>query len=96
MASEINMGPWSTITDIRHDEILSVSVNDILNELRSTPRHLPELLVYDAKGLQFFSEITRREDYYPRHSELRMLRQYAPAIIQNARDGDVYIELGAG
>ena len=88
--------PSPIIIDIRREEVAAVSAKDIVAGLHSSPKQLPELLVYDSHGLQYFSEITKSTDYYPRHSEIKVLSSNASGIVGDVTDGDVFIELGAG
>ena len=87
--------PAPIIIDIRREEVAAANAKDIADGLNSSPKQLPELLVHDGHGLQYFSEITKSTGYYPRHSEIKTLFQNVSKMVGNLRDGDVYIELGA-
>jgi L-histidine N-alpha-methyltransferase len=63
--------------------------------LRSTPRELPAVWLYDERGSLLFDEITRLPEYYPTNAEREILRAHA-AEIAALTNGRTLVELGAG
>lgn len=57
---------------------------------------LPNVLLYDAKGLQLFEQITYTHDYYLTNLEIDLLNQHADEMASWIQDGAALIELGAG
>jgi L-histidine N-alpha-methyltransferase len=63
--------------------------------LRSTPRELPAVWLYDERGSNLFDEITRLPEYYPTAAEREILMARA-AEIAELTNGRTLVELGAG
>ncbi len=63
--------------------------------LRSTPRELPAVWLYDERGSLLFDEITRLPEYYPTDAEREILTARAAEIAELTR-GRTLVELGAG
>ena len=63
--------------------------------LRSTPRELPAVWLYDERGSLLFDEITRLPEYYPTGAEREILAARA-AEIAELTGGHTLVELGAG
>ncbi|KAI0836045.1 histidine-specific methyltransferase [Hypoxylon sp. FL0890] len=68
----------------------------ILEGLRSSPRYLPSVLLWDEVGLNIYSKIMRSEDYYLTRVEAELLRIHVEDIVESIGDGGVIIELGSG
>ncbi|KAI1136538.1 histidine-specific methyltransferase [Hypoxylon sp. FL0543] len=68
----------------------------ILEGLRSSPRYLPSVLLWDEVGLNIYSKIMRSEDYYLTRVETEILQVHVDAIVESIGDGGVIIELGSG
>lgn len=64
--------------------------------LTSNPRWLPSLLMWDAKGLQLFEEITHSEPYYLFEAEKGVLEQNVNSITDVIEPNSVILELGSG
>ncbi len=56
---------------------------------------MPPKWLYDERGSELFTEITRQPEYYPTESERRLLRQTADEIAAAAK-ADTLVELGSG
>jgi L-histidine N-alpha-methyltransferase len=63
--------------------------------LRSTPRELPAVWLYDERGSNLFDEITRLPEYYPTDAEREILAARAAEIAELTK-GRTLVELGAG
>ena len=63
--------------------------------LRSTPRELPAVWLYDERGSLLFDEITRLPEYYPTNAEREILAARAAEIAELTK-GRTLVELGAG
>lgn len=63
--------------------------------LRSTPKEVPAVWLYDERGSELFDEITRLPEYYPTRREREILAARADEIA--ARTGaHTLVELGSG
>lgn len=56
---------------------------------------MPPKWLYDERGSQLFTEITRQPEYYPTEAERRLLRETADEIAAAAK-ADTLVELGSG
>jgi L-histidine N-alpha-methyltransferase len=63
--------------------------------LRSTPKELPAVWLYDERGSRLFEEITRLPEYYLTRAEAEILREHAAEIAERTRVRTL-IELGSG
>jgi L-histidine N-alpha-methyltransferase len=63
--------------------------------LRSTPKSIPSIWLYDEHGSQLFDEITRLPEYYPTRREREILDTAADEIASRAR-AETLVELGSG
>jgi L-histidine N-alpha-methyltransferase len=69
---------------------------EVVRGLASRPKMLPCKLFYDARGSQLFDEITELREYYLTRSELEILQNYSPEIVQAAGSPVSLVELGSG
>jgi L-histidine Nalpha-methyltransferase len=63
--------------------------------LRSTPKQLPVVWLYDERGSELFDAITRQPDYYPTRCEREILDAHS-AEIASATRAETLVELGSG
>ena len=77
-----------TLLDFAH------SVRDGLNKPRQ--RELPSIYLYDEIGSALFEAITFLPEYGLTRADERLLRQYAPAIIEHLPPPVLVTELGSG
>lgn len=74
-------------------------LQEVLDGLRSTPKHLSSKYFYDEAGDKLFQQIMRSEDYYPTRCEMDIFQnrtaELANAITTLHNNVDI-IELGAG
>ena len=63
--------------------------------LMRTPKELPPVWLYDARGSQLYEEITRLPDYYPPRREAEILRSRAGEVARRTQ-ARTLVELGAG
>jgi L-histidine N-alpha-methyltransferase len=68
---------------------------EALAGLTDTPKHLSPKWLYDERGSQLFTEITRLDEYYLTRRERELLQARAPEIAALAK-ADTLVELGAG
>lgn len=68
----------------------------ISHGLRSTPRSLPSLLLWDSVGLDLYEKITESPDYYLTRIEADVIRNNVDAIVQSIGANGVILELGSG
>lgn len=69
---------------------------EVVEGLRSRPKHLPCKLFYDDRGSSLFEEITRLPEYYLTRTELGILHERSAEIAQVAGFPASIVELGAG
>lgn len=87
------------IVDIRQNDLEISLVEDIykgINPPEGTMRHIPTVLLYDAKGLKLFEEITYLDEYYLTNAEIEVLTSYARKIVERIPDNAQLVELGSG
>lgn len=70
-------------------------VEDVRAGLGSFPRQLTPRWLYDDRGSELYSEITRLPEYYPTEAERSVLERVADEIV-TASGADTLIELGSG
>lgn len=68
---------------------------DMMRSFTGTPIVLPPKWLYDQRGSEIFSEITRLEEYYPTEAERSLLAQHADEIA-SLTQADTIVELGSG
>src|SRR5689334_9748989 len=80
---------------LRPEELPDELRREALAGLSATPKHLSPKWLYDERGSQLFTEITRLDEYYltRRERELLQLRADEIAAVTSA---DTLVELGAG
>jgi len=92
-------GSAPRILDIRQEK-LSVSLeDDIFKGLvgkAAGEKTMPTLLLYSAKGLKLFEDITYLDEYYLTNTEIAVLVKYANAMAERVQDGSIVVELGSG
>lgn len=74
-------------------------LNDVLNGLRSTPKHLSSKYFYDKRGDELFQKIMAMPEYYLTRCELEIFKNKTADIAECIRaDQESFdlIELGAG
>ncbi len=69
---------------------------DVLAGLSATPKRLLPKYFYDEVGSQLFEDITQLPEYYPTRTELKILRDNAPAIAALIPRDAALVEFGAG
>src|SRR5262245_62272372 len=69
---------------------------DVIAGLSDNPKRLLPKYFYDEAGSKLFEEITRLPEYYLTRTELKILRDNAPAIAALIPRDSALIELGAG
>lgn len=57
---------------------------------------MPTMLLYDAKGLQLFEDITYLEEYYLTNAEIEVLENYSDEIAKLVPADSLILELGSG
>ncbi len=69
---------------------------DVIAGLSATPKRLLPKYFYDEIGSQLFEDITQLPEYYPTRTELKILRDNAPAIAALIPRDAALVEFGAG
>ncbi|MBA2608752.1 MAG: L-histidine N(alpha)-methyltransferase [Actinobacteria bacterium] len=82
----VRLGPDDLVDGLRAAVVAGLS---------STPKTLPAVYLYDARGSELFDQITRVAEYYPTRAERQILGTYS-ADIAAASQAEVLAELGSG
>ena len=73
--------------------------NDIGKEIReglsTSQKYIPCKYFYDARGSELFKEICQLPEYYPTRTEISIMRDIAPELMETFADKDI-VELGSG
>lgn len=73
--------------------------NDIGREIReglsASHKYIPCKYFYDARGSKLFKEICQLPEYYPTRTEISILKDIAPELMETFADKDI-VELGSG
>lgn len=88
-----------SILDIREEELSFSLLDNIHQMLRpggGREKRMPTMLLYDAKGLQLFEEITYLEEYYLTNAEIEVLENHSSEIAKLVPAGSLLLELGSG
>jgi L-histidine N-alpha-methyltransferase len=78
---------------------ISVFVEDILDGLKSKPKHLSSKYFYDTRGSQIFQDIMRMDEYYLTDCEMEIFKLQTEEIFKAfSYSGPIFdlVELGAG
>ncbi len=79
------------LQEIGPDEVST----EIVAGLQADQKAISSKYFYNSDGSLLFEEITRLEEYYPTRTEKSILKQIAPALMQQYKGHDI-IELGPG
>jgi L-histidine N-alpha-methyltransferase len=71
-------------------------LRDVLEGLAKTPKSIPPVYFYDAKGSALFDDITLAPEYYVTRTELALLDAIGPELATLAGKGAVVVEPGSG
>jgi L-histidine N-alpha-methyltransferase len=74
-----------------HDEV----IRSIFNGLNASQKYISSRFFYDDQGSELFEKITSLPEYYPTRTEMGILKNAAPDIINGAVEMDI-IEIGSG
>ncbi len=87
------------VIDIRGGELQTSLLDEINRGLRpqlGVGKQLPTMLLYDAKGLKLFEDITYLDEYYLTNAEIEVLESYSDQIARLVPQGALMVELGSG
>ncbi|MEM8747238.1 MAG: L-histidine N(alpha)-methyltransferase [Actinomycetota bacterium] len=68
---------------------------ELISALSNRPRTIPPRWLYDERGSDLFTEITRLDEYYQTETERRILADHA-TVIAETTEPRVVVELGSG
>jgi dimethylhistidine N-methyltransferase len=75
----------------------AISLRDeVLAGLAGTPRAIPPKFFYDERGSALFDAICDQPEYYQTRTEMDILRQALPDLVQILGHHSVLVELGSG
>lgn len=71
-------------------------LGEVLQGLSDSYKTLPCKYLYDEKGSELFDRICELDEYYPTRTELKIMRDNIPEILQFIPPNSLLIELGSG
>ena len=71
-------------------------LDDVLQGLGASPRHLPCKYFYDEHGSMLFDRICELDEYYPTRSELSIMERFAAEMADQIGPGVMLVEYGSG
>lgn len=87
---------WLTVdVHLGPDDLMAALRADARRGLTASPKFMAPKWLYDERGSELFSEITRQPEYYPTEAERQLLRLTADEIAVAAK-ADTLVELGSG
>ena len=89
----------ANIIDIRTDKSetqLRQSLEECIHATCHGEASMPELLLWDEKGLRYFEDVTYTPSYYLTNEEIALLEKYKYQIAKNIPSGSMLVELGSG
>ncbi|GLA89573.1 hypothetical protein AtubIFM56815_004056 [Aspergillus tubingensis] len=89
----------TNIIDIRSDEAetqLRHSLEESIHAACHGEAAMPELLLWDEKGLRYFEDVTYAPSYYLTNEEIGLLEKHKYQIAEHIPSGSMLIELGSG
>lgn len=87
------------IVDIRQDAGESSLIKDIYKGIDPPDgrrKSIPTVVLYDAKGLKLFEEITYLDEYYLTDAEIEILSMNARDVVSRIPENAQLVELGSG
>ena len=88
--------PVPVLRPAPRDQASEPFATDVIAGLSATPKRLLPKYFYDEIGSQLFEDITLLPEYYPTRTELKILRENAPAIAGLLPRDTALVEFGAG
>ncbi|KAI1443741.1 histidine-specific methyltransferase [Annulohypoxylon stygium] len=82
--------------ETKDGDIHTQYIKFIVEGLKSSPRYLPSVLLWDSVGLGIYEQLMCAKDYYLTHIEKEVLQTHIDAIVESIGEGGVIIELGSG
>lgn len=86
----IDISSEKTETELRN------SLQDSIQAACHGEAAMPDLLLWDKKGLQYFEDVTYTPSYYLTDEEIGILEEQKYQIAQCIQPGSMFIELGSG
>ncbi|KAJ5288997.1 hypothetical protein N7478_002027 [Penicillium angulare] len=99
ITEKLRSSPSPQIIDIRSESLegsLTESLQYSIHRLRQEKPSLPNLLLWNEKGLRYFEQITYLTDYYLTNDEIEILRRSCQEIASHIPSGSMLVELGSG
>src|SRR5688572_26321852 len=94
VAGPADVYPFRAVRGLWSRSVTPSFERDVLAGLAQAQKAIPSTWLYDHRGSELFEQITRADEYYPTHSELRILRACAREIADAAGPRAIVIELG--
>ncbi|KAL3473831.1 hypothetical protein BJX99DRAFT_248651 [Aspergillus californicus] len=84
------------IIDIRSDKKDTGLRESLEQSIHSDTAALPDLLLWDERGLKYFEDVTYCPSYYLTREEISLLEKYRFQIADRIQPGSMLVELGSG
>ncbi|KAF7159443.1 hypothetical protein CNMCM6106_006716 [Aspergillus hiratsukae] len=96
-----NLPVANNILDIRSDKEEVQLKESLEQSIRTACRDdgeaaMPDLLLWDEKGLRYFEEVTYTPSYYLTNEEIGLLERHKYQIAEHIPSGSMLVELGSG
>ena len=69
---------------------------DVVRGLQDRPRTLSAMYFYDQAGSKLFDRICELDEYYPTRTEMGILTEFMPEIVDALGSGVMLVEYGSG
>ncbi|EPE32916.1 hypothetical protein GLAREA_05928 [Glarea lozoyensis ATCC 20868] len=83
------------ILDIRQLDFEDSITKQVIDGLSNKPRTLPALLFYSTEGLKHWNVHSQQAEFYPKHEELRVIKDRAHDIATSIEPNSVIVDLGS-
>jgi uncharacterized SAM-dependent methyltransferase len=96
-----NLHAANNILDIRSDKEELQLKESLEQSIQAACRDdaeaaMPDLLLWDEKGLRYFEEVTYTPSYYLTNEEIGLLERHKYQIAEHIPSGSMLVELGSG
>ncbi|KAG5951672.1 hypothetical protein E4U53_002542 [Claviceps sorghi] len=89
------MPPVLPVIDIRSHAFEDSLPDQVVRGLKSNPKTLPALLFYSDEGLDHWDHHACQPEFYPRHQEMKILKQRGNEMARSIAPNSVILDLGS-
>jgi 4-dimethylallyltryptophan N-methyltransferase len=84
-----------SMLDIRQPNFETSITKQIIDGLSNKPRTLPAPLFYSTEGLKHWNLHSQQPEFYPKHEELRILKNRVHEMASSIEQNSVVVDLGS-